>query len=251
MGHIPRLEVLNLQLGEMAILPDSFLANAAQLASLTLEANYINELSSGFLASLPQLSRLDKPYHLHALPDSFMARAPRLQQLCLLAESLARVPALWLSNMPGLSEGGLYLFRIYKLAPDISCLRGAYLQTVSDPESGHSTGTAAGPIGGTALPAPERLLNHGKLARYTECSQEPGRTAGQSYRAGIRDIRYLCDGMSKGCHGPTLAEFPSCVSEWQYGELQAERPVDGGRLCDAGSGIVQNSHGRKESLLWS
>ena len=88
MAHIPRLEVLNLQLGEMAILPDSFLANAAQLASLTLEANYLTELSAGFLASLPQLSRLDMAYHLQALPDSFMARAPRLQQICLLAESL-------------------------------------------------------------------------------------------------------------------------------------------------------------------
>ena len=120
MARIPRLELLDLQLGEMAFLPDSFLVHTPQMASLTLEANYLTELPSGFLAAALQLlSTLDMTvYHLLALPESFMAHAPRLRRLCLLAESLARVPALWLSNMPELSEVELYLFRIYELPPD-------------------------------------------------------------------------------------------------------------------------------------
>ena len=120
MAHIPRLEVLDLQLGRMAFLPDFFLVHTPQMASLILEANYLTQLPSGFLASAPQLPTLDMTaYHLQALPECFMAHAPRLQHLCLLAESLVRVPALWLSNMPELSEVELYLFRIYRLPPGI------------------------------------------------------------------------------------------------------------------------------------
>ena len=117
-----RLQALTVEAGQLATLPNGFLAHTPQLHTLYLDARALAALPADFLAHAPQLQHLTlrAPHHLAALPETFLTNAPQLHTLDLDARALAALPADFLAHAPQLQHLTLH-------APHLAALPETFL----------------------------------------------------------------------------------------------------------------------------